>query len=74
MTNEDPDSDAPREDAHMVEPPSHPETGDDTGAGSGRRSRGDRPRRVYVMWAAGIALVVLFVALHLTGTIGPGSH
>jgi len=27
-----------------------------------------------MFWIIGIALVLLFVALHLTGTLGPGAH
>jgi hypothetical protein len=33
-----------------------------------------RPRAVYVWWAVGIALVVVFLVLHLAGVFGAGAH
>ena len=45
----------------MADPPHDPDTG--------------RPQWVSVLGIAiAIALVVLFVVLHLTGTLGPGGH
>jgi hypothetical protein len=33
-----------------------------------------RPRAIYVWWAVGIALVAVFLVLHLAGVFGAGSH
>ena len=55
----------------MPEPPPYPHTGDhtpDSDAG------GRTPRWVYLLWALGILVVVVFVTLHLTGVMGPGAH
>jgi len=58
----------------MTELPYHPDTDDDTGAGPDRRSATKTPWGTYVFGVIVIALVLLFVVLHLTGTLGPGAH
>jgi hypothetical protein len=56
----------------MADPPPYPDTGDDTGE---RGSATGTPRWVFVLGIIiAIALVLLFVVLHLTGTLGPGAH
>jgi hypothetical protein len=67
---------APPEETDMAELPSHPGTDDDPGAGPGR----DAPPAGRQRWVpvAGIViaivLVLVIIVLHLTGTLGPGSH
>jgi hypothetical protein len=59
----------------MADPPRHPDTRDDTGVGPNRGSAGSTPRWVSVLGIIiAIALVLMFVVLHLTGTLGPGAH
>ncbi|MGH3031033.1 MAG: hypothetical protein ACRDNE_09770 [Gaiellaceae bacterium] len=59
----------------MADPPRYPDTGDDTGVGAGRGSAASRPRWVPVLGLViAVALVLLFVVLHLTGILGPGAH
>jgi len=52
-----------------------PHSADDPGARPGRRSTPGTPRWLLIL---GIVLVIgllaLVVALHLTGTLGPGAH
>ena len=57
----------------MADPPPYPDdTGDESGDGGSVRSR---PRWVTVLGIIiAIALILLFVVLHLTGTLGPGAH
>jgi len=56
---------------HMANPPLHPDTGD----GPDRGSASSTPRWVLVLGIIiAIVLVLLFVVLHLTGTLGPGAH
>lgn len=31
-------------------------------------------RSIYLWWILGIAVVVLFIVLHLAGALGPGGH
>lgn len=61
----------------MGDPQPHPDPGEDrrtqTDRGAMGGSRGRIPVGVFAL-ALGIALLVLMVVLHLTGTIGPGSH
>lgn len=58
----------------MADPLRHPDTGAHEGLGSDQSSTGNRS------WGSVLGVVVvggvllLFVLLHLTGTIGPGSH
>jgi len=67
-----------REDIRMTGPPSHPDTGI-TGQASGTPPRGGqragRPRwKTAAIAAIVIALLAVMVILHLTGTLGAGSH
>ncbi len=56
----------------MPQLPPHPESQDDPGDRPERPPGGGRSRLV---WAVGITIVVLaMVVLHLTGTVGAGSH
>lgn len=56
----------------MADPPPYPDTGDDSGNRGSARSM---PRWSTVLGIIiAIALILLFVVLHLTGTIGPGAH
>jgi len=59
----------------MADPPRYPDTGDDTGVGPDGGSATSTPRWVSVLGIIiAIVLVLLFVVLHLTGTLGPGAH
>jgi hypothetical protein len=59
----------------MADPPPYPDTGDDTEAEPDRGSATGTPRWVSVFGIIiAIVLVLLFVVLHLTGTLGPGAH
>ena len=59
----------------MAEPPRYPDTGEDSDLGRDRGLATGRPRWVAVLGIViAIALVLLFVVLHLTGTLGPGAH
>jgi hypothetical protein len=56
----------------MADPPPYPDTGGDTGD---RGSGPGTPRWVPVVGIIiAIVVVLLFVVLHLTGTLGPGVH
>jgi hypothetical protein len=59
----------------MADLPSHPDS-DDAGAGRGRDpNAGGTPRWVSVVGIiVAIGAVMLLVALHLTGVLGPGGH
>jgi hypothetical protein len=54
--------------------PSHPDSHDEIGVQSGPRSRTQAGWRTYLFVVGGVALVTMFVVLHLTGTLGPGGH
>jgi hypothetical protein len=54
--------------------PSHPERDDDPAVQSGRGSTSQAGWRTYLFVFLGVALVMVFVVLHLTGTLGPGGH
>jgi len=59
----------------MADPPDYPDTTEDTGVGPDHESPVGTRRRVSVLGIAiAIVLVLLFVVLHLTGTLGPGAH
>jgi hypothetical protein len=61
----------------MTGPPSHPDTGiTDQAAGTpGGGQRAGRPRwRSAAIVAIVIALLAVMLILHLTGTLGAGSH
>ena len=62
------------EEIPMSSPPHYPDTDEGTGAGPEPGSTTGTSRWVYVFWLIGIGLIVLFVVLHLTGTMGPGHH
>ena len=58
----------------MAGPPSYPDTGT-TGQDSGTPPGSERPRwRTTAIVIIGITLLVVMVILHLTGTLGAGSH
>jgi len=52
----------------MVDSPPYPDKDREQGSASTRRGG------AHLLWIIGGALLVLFIVLHLTGTIGPGSH
>jgi hypothetical protein len=62
----------------MTGPPSHKDTGiagQDSGTPPGDGQRAGRPRwKSAAIVIVGIALLVVMVILHLTGTLGAGSH
>lgn len=58
----------------MASPPRYPQTDDDTGVGPDRESTTGTAPWVYVLVIVGIALILLMVVLHLTGTMGHGLH
>jgi hypothetical protein len=58
--------------SQMAELPEYPDGAGRPGEGRGPRQAGSR--RVYLLWIAGIALVVLMLVLHVTGVLGPGGH
>ena len=59
----------------MARPPSYPDTGstsEDTG--SQRPGSGRSPLRTVVIAVLVIAVLAVMVILHLTGTLGAGTH
>jgi len=59
----------------MADPHRSPGTEDDAPRGSEREEVGRRPRWAVVLGiVVAFALLGLMVALHLSGTIGPGVH
>ena len=59
----------------MANLPPYPDSNDDSGVGTGQGSPPATPRWVAVLgMIIAIGLVLLFVVLHLTGSIGPGAH
>jgi hypothetical protein len=59
----------------MADLPSHPDT-DDAGARHGREPTTNRTPRWMSVVGIAIAIVgvVVLIALHLTGVLGPGAH
>lgn len=59
----------------MAHPPPFPDRGDETGVRPDARQNPGAPRWLVVVGIlVAVGLVALFVALHLTGSIGPGVH
>jgi hypothetical protein len=59
----------------MADPPRYPENDEESGVGRDGVAASRTPRLGLVLGIMiVIALVVLVVALHLTGTLGPGAH
>jgi hypothetical protein len=65
----------------MPDPPHYPGTGDDSRAGTGASAGpGNQPTagrsrwRLVTVWVIGIALILLILVLHLTGTLGAGTN
>jgi nitrate reductase NapE component len=59
----------------MADPPSYPGTRDETAADPGSKPAASRPRRTLItFWIIVIALFLVILALHLTGTLGPGTN
>jgi hypothetical protein len=60
----------------VAHPPPYPDSGDDADVNPYRRANtGGTPRWLSALGIGlVVALVVLVVVLHLTGTIGPGAH
>jgi len=59
----------------MADPPPYPDTGDDTGAGPDRGPTTGAPRWVSVVGIiVAVAVLLLVVVLHLSGSVGPGAH
>lgn len=56
----------------MVDPTHDPDESVDATLDAGRLAR--RSRWTHLLWFGGVLLVVVFVALHLTGVLGPGGH
>jgi anti-sigma-K factor RskA len=55
--------------------PFHPDTDDETGGGTERSATSGRPRWKSVAVATiAVAVLALFVVLHLTGVLGPADH
>ena len=55
----------------MADFPAHPDTGTDPDA----QAAAARPRWKAALWvAAVVAVLVLFIVLHLTGVVGADSH
>jgi hypothetical protein len=59
---------------HMAIPPPYPDTGDDIGATSDCGTPASTRWGMLLIWLIVIALVLLLLALHLAGVMGPGLH
>jgi hypothetical protein len=60
------------EETHMADPPTYPHAGDDADR---RESATIKPRWMSVLRIViAIVLIVVFLVLHLTGTLGPSGH
>ena len=59
----------------MAHPPAYPHPGDDTGVGPDGGPTSSTPRWMPVLGIlVAIAVLSLFVLLHLSGGFGPGAH
>ncbi|WP_256790089.1 MULTISPECIES: hypothetical protein [Frankia] len=59
----------------MADLPFHPDRDNDPGAASPRGSTGRKPRwKSVTVVVLAVAVVALFVVLHLTGVVGPAEH
>lgn len=58
----------------MTDLPRHPDTDEDAGVGADRGAASGTSWGTYVFGGIVIGVVLLFVVLHLTGTLGPGAH
>ena len=61
----------------MADPPSYPGTGDSSKDTRTRQAGGavSRPRwKAAAVWVVVIALLLVMLILHLTGTFGPGTN
>lgn len=60
----------------MPEVPRYPgqEPGSTPSGSDGQLTPGGSRRSMYLWWAIGVGVVVLFLVLHLTGVLGPGGH
>lgn len=64
-----------RKETRMADLPSHPNTNDDHSESPEPGQTLGKPGRVPVLGiVVAVVLIVVFVGLHLTGVIGPGSH
>lgn len=58
----------------MTDPSRYPDTEEDTGVGPDSGGAGGTPRWVFVLGICiAVVAILVFVVLHLTGTVGPGS-
>lgn len=58
----------------MADSPTHFDSGDE-GVGPGRQPNVATSRWRITAWIViGVVVLAVFIALHLTGVIGPGSH
>ena len=58
----------------MADLPSHPDTNDNNEAPEPGQRLSTRGKVPVLGIVVAVVLIVLFVGLHLTGAIGPGSH
>jgi len=59
----------------MADRPRYPDTGNDTGAAPEGAPAARKQRRMQlVFWIIAIALVLLVIVLHVTGTVGAGTN
>lgn len=58
----------------MADLPHHRDTDKEPGAVSDGRPLVGTRRRMYLFVVVAVALVLLMVVLHLTGTVGAGAH
>jgi hypothetical protein len=59
----------------MADHPRYPDTGNGTGAAPDGAPAARKRRRVQLaFWIIAIAVVLLVIVLHVTGTVGPGTN